>query len=409
MPWDKEKLQQSVWNYNNYNFSQQKAIEKYLQSVSFEEFSKQKQQKDNAIKNSRNAKNALFGTEQKYPQCLDYSQIHADLQDLKNYAVLITAGGEGERLRLSLEKKGYSKNDLENFTKATFPIPNTKFKFGALEVNLKMLAELSAALGYEIPVIITTGPKNSDTDKIIPRILEENAGFGVKNLKIIAQNERFHLTNDDKIVFETDGENVKPITNPDETGGPVVKLLEAQQNEESILENLEKNGVKKIIVLQGTAVYSKQIIPIIATAGLNFDGLGIGILRENFLQDDPYGTFVLVKNYDNYNLRIVEKDVRTPQTYAVKDGSGKFLPYNTGFYVFDVEMLKNIQMPDYATPPKVVLDGVEPSPKIGFAATDIIAFAKNPAVLTISGNDFRVIKNAEDIDVLAQIIKKFGL
>jgi len=409
MPWDKEKLQQSVWNYNDYDFSRQKAIEKYLQNVSFEEFCKQKQQKADAVKNSRDAKNALFGTEQKYPQCLDYSQIRADLQDLKNYAVLITAGGEGERLRLSLEKKGYSKTDLKNFTKATFPIPNTKFKFGALEVNLKMIAELSAALGYEIPVIITTGPKNSDTDKIIPQILEENSNFGVKNLKVIAQNERFHLTNDDKIVFETDGENVKPVTNPDETGGPIVKLLEAQKDGESILENLKKTGAKKIIVLQGTAVYSKRIIPIIATAGLNFDGLGIGILREKFLQDDPYGTFVLVKNHDNYNLRIVEKDVRTLRTYEIKDENGKFLPYNTGFYVFDVGMLKNIQMPDYATPPKVILDGIEPSPKIGFAATDIIAFAKKPAVLTICGDDFRVIKNAEDIDGLAQIIKKFGL
>jgi hypothetical protein len=66
-------------------------------------------------------------------------------------------------------------------------------------------------------------------------------------------------------------------------------------------------------------------------------------------------------------------------------------------------------MPDYATPPKIILEEIEKSPKIGYAATDIIAFAKKPAVLTVSNDDFRVIKNAEDIDILARIITDFGL
>jgi hypothetical protein len=251
-----------------------------------------------------------------------------------------------------------------------------------------MLAELNP----EIPVIVTTGPVGSDTEKIIPRVLRKNANFGVKNIEIIAQNERLHLTNENKIAFEIDEENIKPVTNPDETGGPIAKLKDGD-----ILENLEKSGIKKIMVLQGTAVYSKKIIPIIASAGQNYDGLGIGILRNEFIESDPYGTFVSI---NDYNLRIIEKEVRTPQTYAIKNENGKFLPYNTGFYVFDIELLKKIEMPDYATPPKIILEGIEKSPKIGYAATDIIAFAKSPAVLTISDDDFRVIKNAEDIDIL---------
>jgi hypothetical protein len=168
------------------------------------------------------------------------------------------------------------------------------------------------------------------------------------------------------------------------------------------LENLEKKGVQKIIVLQGTAVYSKEILPIIASAGKNFDGMGIGILRENFPEKDPYGTFVLAGE----NLRIIEKEVRTPDTYNIKNESGKYLPYNTGFYAFDINLLKNIALPDYATPPKIILSEIEPSPKVGYAATDIIAFAKNPAVLTISNDDFCVIKNADDIDVLGEFCGK---
>jgi len=352
-------------------------------NISFDEYQRQVAKKEKAIANMKNAKNVLLGTEQKYPQHLDFSQVCVNLQDLNDCAFLIMAGGEGERLRVSLKEKGYSDDDLKDFTKATFPIPNTAYKFGALEVNLRLISKINS----NIPVILTTGPVGSDTEKIIPKIMKENANFGVKNLEIIAQNERLHLTNDNKIVFE----NSKPITNPDETGGPIAKLKES-----GLLEKLEKNGIKKIIVLQGTAVYSKETLPIIASAGKNFDGMGIGILRENFPEKDPYGTFVLAGK----NLRIIEKEVRTSDTYNVKNENGKYLPYNTGFYVFDINLLKNVEMPDYATPPKIISGEIEPSPKIGYAATDIIAFAKNAAVLTISNDDFCVIKNADDIDIL---------
>ncbi|MCL2844315.1 MAG: hypothetical protein FWE23_02545 [Chitinivibrionia bacterium] len=390
MSWTKEQIAKSVFNFGNSDKQTQEKIAEFLQNnISFDEYSRQVAKKEKAIANMKNAKNSLTGIGVKYPQHLDFSQVAVDLQDMKNCAFLIMAGGEGERLRVSLKEKGYSDDDLKDFTKATFPIPNTAYKFGALEVNLRLIAKINC----EIPVILTTGPVGSDTQILIPKILKENANFGVKNLEIIAQNERLHLTSDNKIVFE----NGKPITNPDETGGPIAKLKES-----GILENLEKKGVQKIIVLQGTAVYSKEILPIIASAGKNFDGMGIGIQRENFPEKDPYGTFVLAGE----NLRIIEKEVRTPDTYNIKNESGKYLPYNTGFYAFDINLLKNIVLPDYATPPKIILSEIEPSPKVGYAATDIIAFAKKPAVLTISNDDFCVIKNADDIDVLGEFCGK---
>jgi len=390
MSWTIELIKKRVFNFAEFDVNAQEEIVEYLlENLPFDEYSNQLERKEKAVANMKNAKNVLLGTRQKYPQHLDYSSVCADLKDLQSCAFLIMAGGEGERLRVSLKEKGYGDDDLRDFTKATFPIPNTDYKFGALEVNLRLISKIND----KIPVIITTGPLGSDTEKIIPKILKENANFGVKNLEFIAQNKRLHLTNDGKIVFE----NGSPVTNPDETGGPIAKLKEC-----GLLEKLEKSGVKKIIVLQGTAVYSKEILPIIASAGKNFDGLGIGILREKFPETDPYGTFVSAEE----KLRIIEKEVRTPETYAIRNEKQKFLPYNTGFYVFDVELLKNLEMPDYATPPKIILSGIEASPKIGFAATDIIAFAKNPAVLSICGDDFCVIKNADDIDVLGDFCRK---
>jgi len=392
MAWTKENLEKVVFNFVDFDEKKQARIADFLnKNVSFDEYLLQVAKKEKAVVNMQNAKSILQKAEQKYPEHLDFASVSADINEMKNYAILIMAGGEGERLRVSLKEKGYSDEDLADFTKATFPIPETNYKFGALEVNLRMIAEICGKINYDIPVIITTGPFGSDTEKIIPQVLAKNANFGVKNVSVIAQNERFHLTDDNKIVFD---ENLKPITNPDETGGPIVAMM----------KKINLTAIK-IIVLQGTAVYSKKILPIIATAGKNFDGLGIGIARNSFPENDPYGTFVSADGV----LRIVEKDTRTAETYKIQSEDGKFLPYNTGFYVFSVEMLKNAEMPDYATPPKIILDGIEKSPKIGYAATDIITFAKTPAVLTISDSDFRVIKNAEDIDILAEIIKKFDL
>jgi hypothetical protein len=86
-----------------------------------------------------------------------------------------------------------------------------------------------------------------------------------------------------------------------------------------------------------------------------------------------------------------------------------FLPYNTGFYIFDSEVLRNNDLPDYATPPKEVLPELPRSPKVGYAATDILALTRRSAVLAIQPDSYGVIKNADDLERLADMAKRFGL
>ena len=95
-------------------------------------------------------------------------------------------------------------------------------------------------------------------------------------------------------------------------------------------------------------------------------------------------------------------------TLTNKEGA-YYLPYNTGFYVFDISLIKENSLPDYATPPKEIVPEIEKSPKIGYAATDIISFANKPAVLTIPKDSFGVLKECEDLKKLAEIGKKYSL
>ena len=98
------------------------------------------------------------------------------------------------------------------------------------------------------------------------------------------------------------------------------------------------------------------------------------------------------------------------ETLSLRDPeTGNYLPLNTGFYVFSRSLLASCDLPDYATPPKEILPDMERAPKIGYAATDILSLAHNPAILTVSESSFGVIKNADDLDRLAAHGKKFGL
>jgi hypothetical protein len=140
------------------------------------------------------------------------------------------------------------------------------------------------------------------------------------------------------------------------------------------------------------------------------DGLGVGISRTDFPEQDPFGTFVQIEHNGTQKLIIVEQEVRNTATRSLKDVTKKmFLPYNTGFYAFDLTLLENHDLPDYATPPKEVLPGIPHAPKTGYAATDIIAFAHNPGVLTIPPESYHVIKNADDVIRLSTLGKRFGL
>jgi hypothetical protein len=147
-----------------------------------------------------------------------------------------------------------------------------------------------------------------------------------------------------------------------------------------------------------------------AEAARSYDGLGVGILRSRFAMEDPFGSLVVLKTTKKEQLVILEQEVRNSQTYALKDHSGRyFLPYNTGFYVFDREVLKINDLPDYATPPKEVLPRIPRSPKVGYAATDILSLIQKPAVLIIQPDQYGVIKKVDDLARLADMAKRFGL
>jgi hypothetical protein len=136
----------------------------------------------------------------------------------------------------------------------------------------------------------------------------------------------------------------------------------------------------------------------------------VGILRKDFPEKDPYGTIVTVKKNDHLTTMIVEQDIRNNQTRMLKDKTDAFyLPYNTGFYAIDIDLLYKNDLPDYATPPKEILPDLPRSPKIGYAATDLLTLAKNPLTLTIDQDMFAVIKNADDIAKIGTVAKRFGL
>jgi len=409
MSWTFDQLADSVHEYSvQSNEIQSKIAEKVEAFCTYETYLDMVTLRARAIKNTVTGQNILADAQQKFPITLSSEELTTHLEDLKSYGIVITAGGEGERLKVSLMEQGFTADQLADFTKATWPLPEFFGGFGALQINLALIAHLSKKIGFDIPVVVTTGPATTDTARVIPSIIEKSQNFGLKNLIIVAQDERLHLTGESKIAWmEQDGEIVL-ATNPDETGGPLMKLLE-EIDGKSPLEWIESLGANRVMVLQGTAVYNPLLIEQIASAGKMFDGMGIGISRSEFPESDPYGTFVTVATEDGDQLKIIEKNVRNSKTEHLVDQLGKYLPFNTGFYAFTTELLKDNPLPDYASPVKIIFPGYDNSEKIGYAATDVIAPAGNAGVLTIPETDFAVIKTAADLPVLTQAAFKFNL
>jgi hypothetical protein len=94
----------------------------------------------------------------------------------------------------------------------------------------------------------------------------------------------------------------------------------------------------------------------------------------------------------------------------LRDQSGKWhVPYNSGLYVFDLELLLKNDLPDYATPPKEIMSTLPKSPKIGYAITDIMAMAHNPAVLAIAQDSYENIKSVDDAARLLDLAKRCGV
>jgi hypothetical protein len=162
--------------------------------------------------------------------------------------------------------------------------------------------------------------------------------------------------------------------------------------------------------LQATGLYDPALLSTMAAAAKSRDCVGVGILREAFVPSDPFGTYVTIKKNATQKVVIIEQEIRNQTTLSLKDDSGRyFLPYNTGLYAFDNELLAKSDLPDYATPPKEILPDLPKSPKIGYAATDIFGLAKNAAVLCIPANSFAVIKTVDDLASVAALGKRFGI
>lgn len=410
--WSKADLKTLVYQYESLSSEDQNDLKNFL-NTSFPPKIVEKQllMQREAINNNIKNRQILSSTTQYYPECIRSENVRGQSKDLSEYAIILTAGGDGERLRTSLNKMGIPNDQLLDFTKATYPLPHFGNKYGTLSVNLSLISNLCRDNSIDIPVVITTGPQGSTTAKVIPIIVCKNNNFNIRNLKIIQQDLRIHFSQKGQIVPTYKNYKSRPVTNPDETGGPIMKLKSPLPGtSESTLDWLSKLGCKKIILLQATALYDPQIIITMATAGKKYDGLGIGIRRASFPASDPYGTYVVLEKNNKKKLVIIESEIRNSRTRSLKNEDGTYyLPYNTGFYVFDLTIIRENSLPDYATPPKEIIPGIEKSPKIGYAATDIISFAKNPAVLTIPKKSFCVLKKYEDLEKLAEIGERYSL
>lgn len=409
MTWTNKQLEEAIHNFSVQDEETQTKLSDAVKSFcTYEEYTSQVTKRKSALKNTIEGQNLLSQMDQKFPETINSAEVNSSKEDLKEYGIVITAGGEGERLMLSLMDQGVSEDDLKDFTKATWPLPDFPGNNGALQINLSLLSRISSEIGHDIPVIVTTGPEGTTTARVIPKIINEADSFGLKNLKVIAQNERLHLTQENKIAWKLENNTISLATNPDETGGPLMKLLESDTNE-TPLEWLENHGASKVMVLQGTAVYNPLLVQQIASAGKNFDGMGIGISRSSFPESDPYGTFVIASHDNKDSLRIIEKSVRNQATESLQDESGKFLPFNTGFYSFTTKLLKSNPLPNYASPVKSLFPGYENAEKVGYAATDVISPAEKSGVLTIPESDFAVIKTSDDLPVLTKAALHFSL
>jgi len=408
--WTIQSAQQSIYHFNSFSSEQQNQLLSYL-DIHFPP-SLYKQHctfRERAVANTVQSKNVLNGAEQMFPSVVRLSEIAVDPASLAQCAIVLTAGGEGERLRLSLMARGVSAESLHNFTKATYPLSGFYRDYGTLQANLCVIASLSKKYGAALPVAVTTGPENSVTACVIPEILKRHAYFGLDSVSVIAQEERLHLTQDNQIVCTSSNGILKPVTNPDETGGPIMQLKKKIGGNESFLDRVAGMGCTKILILQATGLYAPHIILAMATAVAQRDCVGVGILRSSFPETDPFGTYVDVEKNGLHKVVIVEQEIRNEATRQLIDASGSYLPYNTGLYAFDSSLLQSGSLPDYATPPKEIIPGIPRAPKVGYAATDLFTLAHNAAVLGISAQSFGVIKNADDLEIVALLGKQMGI
>jgi hypothetical protein len=364
-----------------------------------------------ALVNAEESRNILARADQHYPRLFKSGEIPGVAADLAGYAIVLTAGGDGARLRTSLREQGVGDEALHDFIKATYRIPGLPKEFGSLHANLAVISDLCARAGFQVPVIISTGPEGSVTSRVVPVEAAKHNSFGLTYVRTLCQGERLHLAVDEKIVYTVADGLPWPVTHPDETGGPFVKLrMEGFSGTDSAIDWLKSLGCTKIIALQATALFDPATILSMAAAGKRADCLGVGVLRSSFDKNDPFGTFVALEKQGTESVVIIEQAIRNETTLSLTDNTGRyFLPYNTGLYVFDIDIIRASSLPDYATPPKEIVPLLPKSPKAGYAATDLMALAEHPAVLAIEPDSYVNIKTAEDLEKLFALARRFGI
>lgn len=168
--WTSELLSEHIHNFDTFTDEVKSTVEEMLNS-SFTPsvFSESVGKLNNALANNENQSSILKTGKQLYPETVKQNSNNSATQIIEEFAIVLMAGGEGERLRLSLLEKGYKKEDLVDFTKATFPLPGFPEGFGALQTNLLVISSLCKKYNTDIPVIITTGPVGSTTADIIQK------------------------------------------------------------------------------------------------------------------------------------------------------------------------------------------------------------------------------------------------
>jgi hypothetical protein len=411
--WTLQDLFEIVEFFDGYNSSLQHEILEYMNRYHPpERFNWFLDRRRQALLQMNRLREMLTYSTQEFPNYVPSGELDISGECLKGFGIVFTAGGEGERLKTSLLEKGIPETDLENFTKATFGLPGFHKEFGTLHINLAMIASLCRSFNIDIPVVVTTGPKGSVTARVIPEIIHSHNNFELKHLITLPQDERLFLSNNERVVFkDTGGGSLKPLTHPDETGGPLMKLKQPGEGDTpSVLDWFASLGCCRTIAVQATALYHPALLPMMAASLGDNDCLGVGILRTSFPENDPYGTYVTLRTVDHACTVILEQDVRNVATRSLTDETGHFhLPFNTGFYAFTNSLLSENDLPDFATPPKALHPDLSRAPKIGYAAVDLIALAKHPVVLTTSQDLFRVLKKAEDLEQLSGLGRKFGL
>ncbi|GBU20218.1 hypothetical protein R80B4_00094 [Fibrobacteres bacterium R8-0-B4] len=395
--YNRESLQDSRVDVNAVNAFVELMNRRFPPSVFSDQLSKRRR----AIENAESSKKLLDGAVQSFPDVLDNRSVkNSSLSDLSGCAVVFTAGGDGERLRLSLIERGVPEESLRDFTKATYPLKGLPNNFGALQINLAMVSAICREQGIDIPVVVTTGPAGSITDRVIPEIIDKHNNFGLPNVQVIPQGERLHFTQDERIAVRLTDGNLSPAIQPDETGGPLMMLR----------RRLSSINCEKLLIVQATAVYEPKMLASMAAAAQGHDCVGVGIPRASFDNNDPFGTFAAIEKDGRRTVVIVEQGIRNDETRSIIDSrTGAYLPFNTGLYAVDTKLLMDNELPDYATPPKEILPGILRSPKIGYAATDLLPLASNPIILTVSPDSYAVIKTADDLETLSEAARRFGL